>query len=158
MWIYFKILGSNSTQQVPNSTAYDLRGPAKCTLESLVRFYAKRLAAKNVTVNCVIPGVVLTKAWKNITPANMETKDLVEKVTKSLPMKRPADAREIGAAIAFLCSDKARYITGVALSVDGGAHLGFWSNKIDYFFQENEILIKLILPKITYFLLNVKIL
>jgi len=117
--------GSNSTQQVPNSTAYDLRGPAKCTLESLVRFYAKRLAAKNVTVNCVIPGVVLTKAWKNITPANMKTEDLVDKVTQSLPMKRPADAREIGAAIAFLCSDKARYITGVALSVDGGAHLGF---------------------------------
>ena len=56
-------LGSNSTQQVPNSTAYDLRGPAKCTLESLVRFYAKRLAAKNVTVNCVIPGVVLTKGY-----------------------------------------------------------------------------------------------
>ena len=56
-------LGSNSTQQVPNSTAYDLRGPAKCTLESLVRFYAKRLAAKNVTVNCVIPGVVLTKGF-----------------------------------------------------------------------------------------------
>ena len=55
----------------------------------------------------------------------METKDLVEKVTKSLPMKRPADAREIGAAIAFLCSDKAQYITGVALPVDGGAHLGF---------------------------------
>ena len=64
-------------------------------------------------------------AWKNITPANMKTEDLVDKVTQSLPMKRPADAREIGAAIAFLCSDKARYITGVALSVDGGAHLGF---------------------------------
>ena len=55
----------------------------------------------------------------------MKTEDLVDKVTQSLPMKRPADAREIGAAIAFLCSDKARYITGVALSVDGGAHLGF---------------------------------
>jgi len=117
--------GNNATQQVPNSTAYDLRGPAKSTLESLVRFYAKRLASKNVRVNCVIPGVVITKAWKNITPPNMETKDLVEKVTKSLPMKRPADAREIGAAIAFLCSDKAQYITGVALPVDGGAHLGF---------------------------------
>ena len=92
---------------------------------SLVRLYAKRLAPKNIRVNCVIPGVVITKAWKNITPPNMETKDLVEKVTKSLPMKRPADAREIGAAIAFLCSDKAQYITGVALPVDGGAHLGF---------------------------------
>jgi NAD(P)-dependent dehydrogenase (short-subunit alcohol dehydrogenase family) len=84
----------------------------------LTRQLAFELADKNIAVNSVVPGNVGTeegeKDWLEL-PA-----DLREFVMKSTPIKRLARPEELAAAIAFLASDDASYITGVSLDVNGG--------------------------------------
>jgi len=116
--------GCNANQAVPRLASSDLRGPAKATLEMLVRYYAMRLAPRGITVNAVIPGAVFTKAWANLSGPGVDSRTIFEKASQATPMRRGAEAEEIAAAVSFLCSDNARYITGVALPVDGGLHLG----------------------------------
>lgn len=85
-------------------------GASKAGMVGLARTLAKEYARKNVTVNVVAPGPVATAM----------TEGLVEKIAKSVPMARPGTVDEIAAAIGFLASDAAGYITGAVLPVDGG--------------------------------------
>jgi NAD(P)-dependent dehydrogenase (short-subunit alcohol dehydrogenase family) len=103
---------------------YAMPGQAKAVVEFLARYYAKTLAPRQITVNVVIPGFVKTQAWEAVAAkwGGVDSDAMTERI-KSTPMQRWASPIEIGEVVAFLCSPKAAFITGVALPVDGGLHL-----------------------------------
>ena len=89
---------------------------AKAGLIGLTKSTAKELAARNVTVNAVAPGFIETDMTDSL-PAKVR-----EEYTQSIPMRRMGDVADIAEAVAFLASDKAGYITGQVLSVNGGMY------------------------------------
>lgn len=91
----------------PGQAAY---GASKAGLIGLARTLAKEYARKNITVNAVAPGPVETAM----------TEGLVDKIAEAVPLGRPGTVDEIAAAISFLVSADAAYITGTVLPVDGG--------------------------------------
>lgn len=91
----------------PGQAAY---GASKAGLVGLARTLAKEYARKNVTVNAVAPGPVATAM----------TEGLVEKIAEAVPLGRAGTVGEVAAAVAFLASDDAAYVTGAVLPVDGG--------------------------------------
>ena len=83
------------------------------------------IAAEGVTVNSVAPGYTQTERQDEVMEANARSsgrtkEELMEMRAAEIPMRRSASAEEIAAAVAFLASERASYITGVTLQVDGG--------------------------------------
>jgi 3-oxoacyl-[acyl-carrier protein] reductase len=98
-------------------------------LLALTRLQAVRSAAHGVTVNTVLPGHTYTDRQLHL--AALRAKELgiteeeaLERQAKEIPMGRLATPEEIAAAIVFLCSTQASYITGTSLLVDGGVVRG----------------------------------
>jgi NAD(P)-dependent dehydrogenase (short-subunit alcohol dehydrogenase family) len=96
------------------ATAYTA---AKHGTGGLMKVMALELAKHRITVNSVAPGEIATKMTGN------EDTDPESEERKGVPLGRPGDANEIGAAAAFLASEEASYITGETLVVDGGMNL-----------------------------------
>jgi len=89
------------------------------------RSLATELAPDRITVNCVAPGYTRTERVVELNAANAArertTVEAVEqRLVASIPMKRLGEPHELAAAIVFLASDRAAYITGTTLQVDGG--------------------------------------
>ena len=87
---------------------------SKAGILGLMRSTARELAPFGITVNAVAPGPVDTDMTASLAPAARQRQ------TDLIPMKRFGKPEEIAAAIAFLASDDAAYITGQTLSIDGG--------------------------------------
>lgn len=87
---------------------------AKSGVAGMGRVLSRELARKNITVNTVAPGVVLTDMGKSI-PEEVRTEML-----KQIPLGRFGEPSDISNTILFLCSDLASYITGQTLHVSGG--------------------------------------
>jgi len=89
------------------------------------RSVARELAKHNVLINSILPGSILTDRTREVVGERSRAKGvsieaaLAEK-SAEIPMGRLGDPREVGDAAAFLCSERASYITGEALAVDGG--------------------------------------
>ncbi len=91
---------------------------AKAGLELLTRVLALEWAPDGIRVNCVAPGHTATPM--NFTDPEVDADDVAR---PAIPLGRPAHAREIAAAVAFLASPEASYATGATLLVDGGLAL-----------------------------------
>ena len=76
---------------------------------------AAELGEFGVRANCVAPGPVRTKLAMAV-----HTQDIIDAYHDALPLNRYGTEAELAGAIVFLCSDKASYITGQTLAVDGG--------------------------------------
>jgi len=83
---------------------------AKAGLIGMTKTIAAEVARRGVTVNAVAPGFIETDM----------TKDLPEAVLNAVPARRPGTPDEVAAAVRFLASDAAGYVTGTTLFVDGG--------------------------------------
>lgn len=90
---------------------------AKAGLEGFSRSLAAEIGSRGITVNCVAPGFIATDMTKDLPEDHKAT--LVSKV----PAARLGEPEEIAAAVAFLTSDAAGYITGETLHVNGGMYM-----------------------------------
>lgn len=91
---------------------------SKAGLHGLARTLAKEFASRNITVNVVAPGPIETDMTAAL------TEDQLSAMTDAVPLGRMGAPREIAAAVRFLASDDAGYITGTILPVDGGIAMG----------------------------------
>jgi 3-oxoacyl-[acyl-carrier protein] reductase len=91
---------------------------SKAGLIGLTRAIAVEVASRSITVNAIAPGFVETPMTN---PLPQELKD---KMKSLIPLGRFGTDRDVAAAIVFLASDEAGYITGQVLDVNGGMHMG----------------------------------
>ncbi|WP_296305093.1 3-oxoacyl-[acyl-carrier-protein] reductase [uncultured Desulfovibrio sp.] len=89
---------------------------AKAGLLGLTKSCAKELAARTITVNAVAPGFIETDMTATLPD------DVRAAYAEAIPLKRMGTAQEIADAVSFLVSDKAAYITGQVLGVNGGMY------------------------------------
>jgi 3-oxoacyl-[acyl-carrier protein] reductase len=91
---------------------------AKAGLIGFTKSVAREYGSRNITCNAVAPGYVRTE----LTSSSV-SEEMVGEMVKMTPIKREGTAEEIAAAVAFLCSQRAGFITGQVLAVDGGLSL-----------------------------------
>jgi 3-oxoacyl-[acyl-carrier protein] reductase len=84
---------------------------AKAGIIGATKALAVELASRNITVNCVAPGLIETQMVENLP---------VDDVTRMIPMRRYGVPEEVAATVAFLCSDEASYLTRQVIGVNGG--------------------------------------
>jgi len=90
---------------------------SKAGLIGLTKSAAQELAQRNVSVNAVAPGFIQTDMTAEL------PEKVVEEYKTKIPLGRMGTAEDVAEAVAFLASDKAAYITGQVLSVNGGMHM-----------------------------------
>ena len=91
---------------------------SKAGLIGLARSLAKEFASRNVTVNVIAPGAVGTDMLAALND------DQLAAIVDRVPLGRVGEADEIAAAVEFLVSEDASYVTGIVLAVDGGLSMG----------------------------------
>jgi len=84
---------------------------SKAGVIGLTKTIAHEVARRGVTVNAVAPGFIATEMTKDV---------LTDGTLEAIPARRAGEPDEVGACVAFLCSDRAGYVTGTTLYVDGG--------------------------------------
>ena len=89
----------------------------KAGILGLTRTLALEGARHGITANAIVPGIIGTEAFAFGNP------EMNERMVQRTAMRRPGDPQDVANAIAFLCSDLAAYVTGVALNVSGGIEL-----------------------------------
>ncbi|MFI5171701.1 MAG: SDR family NAD(P)-dependent oxidoreductase [Chitinophagales bacterium] len=102
---------------VPGMAVYNLQ---KSILESLIKTLATEEGQHGITANMVVPGLISTPAvTENYSEQEFDLR------SKQNVMKRIGTVDEVAAAVAFLASEEASYITGITLPVNGGNHLAW---------------------------------
>jgi NAD(P)-dependent dehydrogenase (short-subunit alcohol dehydrogenase family) len=99
----------------PGRTSY---GAAKAGVMGMTRTWALELAADGITANVVSPGPIATEMFLT------NNDGVVDQFTRDVPMRRLGKPEEVAAAIEFLLSPNASYITGQTLHVCGGSSIG----------------------------------
>lgn len=89
---------------------------AKAGLIGFSKSLAQELSSRNVTVNCVAPGFIESDMTDKLTP------EVKEAILKKIPLAKIGSCEDIANAVVFLASDKASYITGTTLDVNGGMY------------------------------------
>ncbi|NUU00306.1 3-oxoacyl-ACP reductase FabG [Herbaspirillum robiniae] len=91
---------------------------AKAGVAGMSRALAREIGSRNITVNCVAPGFIDTDMTKALNEQQSAA------ILQQIPLGRLGAAEEIAAAVAFLASPQAGYITGSTLNVNGGMYMG----------------------------------
>ncbi len=90
---------------------------SKAGVIGLTKSMARELASRNITVNAVAPGYIDTEMTQAMTDTAKQA------VLEQIPLRRAGMPKDVAEMVAFLASDKAAYITGQIISVDGGMHM-----------------------------------
>ena len=87
---------------------------SKAGLEAMCKSIAREVSNRGITVNCVAPGFINTEMTDRLSD------NVKEKISQSIPMNRFGSPQDVADAVFFLSSEKASYITGTILNVNGG--------------------------------------
>jgi 3-oxoacyl-[acyl-carrier protein] reductase len=121
-------LERSSAGRIVNVTSSTVREPIdNLALSNIVRpgvvgwakSLARELGPKGVTVNCLAPGRIDTDRIREVYPDGPSEDDLA-----AIPLRRLGTTREIGDVVAFLCSERASYVSGTVMLVDGASTRG----------------------------------
>jgi 3-oxoacyl-[acyl-carrier protein] reductase len=113
-WARIITITSMAVKQPVNNLI--LSNAVRASVVGLMKTLSIELGADNITVNNVMPGYTETNRLKALIAANPEFKNAIDEI----PLHRFAQPEEFAAAVTFLASAQASYITGVSLPVDGG--------------------------------------
>jgi 2-deoxy-D-gluconate 3-dehydrogenase len=112
-----KIVSISSLAGRRSAPFMGIYGVAKAGIEMMTRVIAQELAAYNIQVNAVAPGMVRTKFsepfWSN--------SEIYDHIIKTIPLARIAEPVDVAWPVLFLCSEASDFITGQTVMVDGGA-------------------------------------
>lgn len=112
-----RIINMSSVTGLSGNAGQGNYAASKAAVVGLTKSMAKELASRGVTVNAVAPGFIATDMTAQMTDTAKEA------VLGQIPLKRVGEVSDIAECVAFLASDKASYITGQVISVDGGLHM-----------------------------------
>jgi 3-oxoacyl-[acyl-carrier protein] reductase len=111
---YGRIINITSVSGIMGNGGQTNYSASKAGIIGFTKALAREVGSRNVTVNAVAPGFVLTDLTSNL------PEDLTKRITENVPLGRWASIEDVAYATAFLASDEAAYITGHVLTVDGG--------------------------------------
>lgn len=112
-----RIVGITSVTVRQPSTTLILSNTARAGATAFLKSLALEIGEHGITVNTVQPGFHVTDRIREL-GADPEA------LARTLPLRRVGDPADFGRVVAFLCSEPARFITGIAVPVDGGQYLG----------------------------------
>ena len=104
-----------------------LSNTSRAGVLGFTKILSQQIAAQGITVNTVCPGYHLTGRLKSLSSAiakkeGVSVEDVYARWADSTPMKRIGEPKEFAAFVAFLCSERASYLTGTVTQIDGGAY------------------------------------
>lgn len=111
---YGRIINISSISGIVGQGGQSNYSASKAGMIGLSKSLAKELAGRNITVNTIAPGFI------NTDMTNVLEASLLEQVDARIPLGRRGEAEDVAAAVIFLASEQAGYITGQVLAVDGG--------------------------------------
>jgi enoyl-[acyl-carrier protein] reductase III len=114
-----KIVALSSLGSVRYINGYAAIGASKAAIETITRYLAYELAPHLINVNTVSGGFIDTDALKGFP----NYQEMVDEVVRRTPFKRVGRPEEIAEVVCFLCSERAKWITGQVIVVDGGYSL-----------------------------------
>lgn len=114
---YGRIINVTSVIAASGNAGQSNYAAAKAGVTGMVRSLARELGSRNITVNCVAPGIIDTDMTRALTDAQREA------LSTNIALGRLGQPEDIAAAVAFLASPQAGYITGTTLHVNGGVYM-----------------------------------
>jgi NAD(P)-dependent dehydrogenase (short-subunit alcohol dehydrogenase family) len=115
------IVINGSMTSIKGAPAFGVYAATKAALRSFARTWASDLKGRDIRVNVVAPGVIVTPAYKSELGMSDEQIDqFTARAAEVTPLGRTGSPDEIAKSVSFLASDDASYITGIELFVDGG--------------------------------------
>lgn len=108
------ILNISSMWGVVGSSMESLYSASKAAMNNLTLSLAKELGPSNINVNSICPGLIDTKMNKNL------SQETIQDIIESTPLNRIGKPKDVANLVEFLISDKANFITGQIITIDGG--------------------------------------
>jgi len=109
-------------EPVPNIALSDT---LRISIHGLVKTLSRELGPQGIRVNAVLPGYIMTDRVKQLVKdrsirENRSEEEILEDITKNIPLRRIGEPEEVGYLVAFLISKYAGYISGASIPIDGG--------------------------------------
>jgi len=109
-------------EPVPNIA---LSNTLRISIHGLVKTLSRELGPQGIRVNAVLPGYIMTDRVKQLVKdrsvrENRSEEEILEDITKNIPLRRIGEPEEVGYLVAFLISKYAGYINGASIPIDGG--------------------------------------
>jgi len=115
------IVLNGSMVSIKGAPAFGVYAATKAAVRSFARTWSNDLKGRNIRVNVVAPGTVVTPGYKSeLGMSDQQIAEYSDYVASVTPLGRTGEPDEVAKAVSFLASDDASYITGVELFVDGG--------------------------------------
>jgi enoyl-[acyl-carrier protein] reductase III len=102
---------------------YSVVGASKAAIEALVRYLGAELAVRNIVVNAVSPGLVITDALRHFSIFTTAAQDTIDETVRRTPTARLCTPEDVAELVGFLCSPRASMICGQTIIIDGGFSL-----------------------------------
>jgi NAD(P)-dependent dehydrogenase (short-subunit alcohol dehydrogenase family) len=115
------IILNGSVISVLGSPGYSAYAASKAGVRAMARVMASELSPRGIRVNVVAPGAARTPIWKRSAPTAEAFAALEQRVSRTTPLGRIADADHIAKTVLFLASDDAAHVQSAEIFVDGGA-------------------------------------